>query len=143
MSHLVVIEPHETPSLSFSSLAREPLTCLSSFSERATELYKIRQYGYHPEYGATLYEIIVDWGESFLNPGPARAELGEVLEPNELRVALGVLMKQYEDVIEGTVTVVRHEGRVTRCIFKPKGEYREPPLNLDWLDVPPKPRALV
>lgn len=143
MSHLVVIEPNGGPSLSFTALAREPLTCLSSFAEKTTELYKIRQYGYHPEYGATLYEIIVDWGESFLNPGPARAELGEVLEPHALRVALGVLQKQYEDVIDGTVTVVRHEGRVTRCVFKPKGEYREPPLNLDWTDVAPKSRALV
>lgn len=144
MSHLVVVEVGIIgKSLPFPMLAKEPLTCLSSFAEKVTELYKIRQYGYYPEYGGTLFEIIVDWGEHYHNPGPRPGGLGEILEPPALQVALDRLQKQYEAVLEASVVMVRHEGRVTRCTFKPKGEYLEPPSNTDWTDIDPLQQLLV
>lgn len=144
MSHLVVVEVDTTSrSISFPTLAGEPLTCLSSFAEKATPLYSIRQYGYHPEFGATLYEIIIDWGENRSPSHPREGGLGEILEPAPLTVALGKLQRQYEDALDASVTLVRHEGRVTRCSFKPKGEHQEPPTNLDWTDVDPQPKILV
>ncbi len=144
MSHLVVVEVDaNSRSISFPTFAGEPLTCLSSFAEKATPLYSIRQYGYHPEFGATLFEIIIDWGEHFRPGRPREGYLGEILEPTPLTAALGLLQKQYEETIEASITLVRHEGRVTRCSFKPKGEYREPPTTLDWTDIVPAPKLLV
>jgi hypothetical protein len=140
MSHLVLVEiaPVET-SLGFSRLSGEPLTCLESYADKVTDLFTIRQYGYHPEYGATLFEIIIDWGDSWINPGPLPGYLGEILEPLPLRAALAKLQRQYEVVLEANCQVVRHEGRITRCSFKPKGEYLDAPTNLDWtLEDPPK-----
>ncbi|WDS62059.1 hypothetical protein [Pseudomonas phage D6] len=144
MSHLVLVEINPTPtSLTFPQVTKEPLTCLESYADKVTDLYTIRQYGYHPEYGATLYEIIVDWGRPENIPECRKAELGEILEQTELEVALLKLQRQYEIVLEANCSLVRHEGRITRCQFKPKGEYRESPTNLDWTLEDPPARELV
>jgi hypothetical protein len=144
MSHLVLVEIIPTPvSLTFSRVAGEPLTCLASYADKDTDLFKIRQYGYHPEYGATIFEIIIDWGDPKNIPQRRSGELGEVLERTELDKALMKLSRQYEVVLEANCQVVRHEGRITRCIFKPKGEYLEPPTNLDWTLEDPPSRELV
>lgn len=143
MSQLVLIEagPTQRP-LSFETLTGESRTCLASYADREHGPVVIRQYEYHPEFGATLYEFIVDWGDTRSNQ-PRPAELGEILDRSALDLALSEMRKQYEVVTETICFQVRHEGRVTRCSFKPKGEYRDPPVNLDWLDVPPPPTELV
>ncbi|QBJ02911.1 hypothetical protein MZD04_gp385 [Pseudomonas phage Psa21] len=134
MSQLVVVDiaPIEQP-LDFPRLSGESLTCLESYADKVTDLYTIRQYGYHPEYGATIFEIIIDWGVNYVPPKPQSAEIGESVPFDDLTKALMKLQRQYEIILEANCQVVRHEGRITRCSFKPKGEYREAPTNLDWL----------
>jgi len=143
MSQLVLIEagPAERQ-LSFETLTGESRLCLASYADRDHGSFVIRQYEYHPEFGATLYEFIVDWGDTRSNL-PRPAELGEHLERTAQDLALTELRRQYEAVTETTCYLVRHEGRITRCSFKPKGEYLDPPVNLDWIDVPPPPSELL
>jgi len=140
MSHLVLVEITPTPKpLTFTQVTNEPLTCLESYADKVTDLYTIRQYGYHPEYGATIFEIIIDWGRAENLPERREAALGEILEHTVLSVELLRLQRQYEVVLHASCSLVRHEGRITRCQFKPKGEHRESPTNLDWtLEDPPK-----
>lgn len=143
MSQLVLIEAGQSQyPLSFEKLTGESRTCLASYADRDSDPVILKQYEYHPEFGATLYEFIVDWGDT-RSTQPRPAELGEVLERTALDLKISELCKQYEAVTETNCFQVRHEGRVTRCSFKPKGEYRDPPTNLDWIDVPPQPRALI
>lgn len=133
MSHLVLVETSVAKEeLGFTRLTGESLTCLASYADVDDELYRIRQYEYHPEYGATLYEIIIDWGEILLI-GPHAAGLGDKLERSEMSIALTRMRRLYEQATGTSCTVVRHEGRITRCSFKPKGEYLDPPTTLDWL----------
>lgn len=144
MSHLVLVEIKPTPvSLTFPQITKEPLTCLESYADLAMDLFSIRQYGYHPEYGATLYEIIIDWGTPGNLPVKREAELGEILEQTDLEIALLRLQRQYEVVLDANCSLVRHEGRITRCQFKPKGEHLESPTNLDWTQEDPPGRELV
>lgn len=143
MSQIVIIEAgFSDRQLSFETLTGESRTCLASCADREHGPVKLRQFEYHPEFGATLYEFIVDWGDTRSNQ-PRPAELGEILERSPIDLAITELRKQYEAVTETTCFLVRHEGRVTRCSFKPKGEYRDPPVNLDWIDVPPPPSELI
>ena len=137
MSQLVLIEVGRIDRpLNFDTLTGESMTCLASYADREKGPLVIRQYEYHPEWAATLYEFIVDWGDT-RSLGPRPAGLGEILDRSAVDLAITEMRKQYEAVTETTCFQVRHEGRVTRCSFKPKGEYREPPVNLGWLDVPP------
>lgn len=144
MSHLVLVEIAPVAvSLGFPRLSGEPLTCLESYADKVTDLFTIRQYGYHPEYGATLFEIIIDWGRPENIPGRRDGGLGEILERTELDKALMKLSRQYEVILDVNCQVVRHEGRITRCTFKPKGEYLDAPTNLDWTLEDPPSRELI
>lgn len=143
MSQLVVVDFDGNETLPFPTLARESLTCLNAFAERSTEFFNIRQYGYYPEFGATIFEMLIDWG-THQSPPPARvAELGEVLVPTPLQAALKKLTRQYEIVLDANLWLVSHEGRLTRCKFKPNGEYKDPPADLSWMDLEPPLRELV
>jgi hypothetical protein len=128
--------------MEFQVLTGEPLMCLESYADADGELFSIRQFGYHPEYGATLYEIIVDWGDSN-HPGPRQAALGIPSPRTDLDLAVKKLMRQYEEITATTCTLVRHEGRITRCSFKPKGEYQDSPTDLEWTKVEPPAQELL
>jgi len=133
MSQLVLVEMSVAKTeLGFERITGESLTCLASYADIDLELYRVRQYEYHPEYGATLYEIIVDWGD-IVTIGPRPGKLGDALHRPTLSIALTEMRRRYEQATGTTCTVVRHEGRITRCSFKPKGEYQDPPTTLDWL----------
>lgn len=143
MSHLVLVTIGQPlRQLEFQALTGEPLMCLESYADEPGELYSIRQFGYHPEYGATLYEIIVDWGSND-HPGPRESPLGIPSPRTDLDKAIKKLMRQYETITATTCSMVRHEGRITRCSFKPKGEYLDSPTDLAWTKVEPPAQELL
>lgn len=144
MSHLVLLQVGDIARpLEFQTLTGESLQCLSSFAEVRMEHFNVKQYGYHPEYGVTLAEFIIDWG-TMQFPGPRSGELGIAGTREPLELAVKRLQLQYELATETTCTLVRHEGRITRCSFKPKGEWLESPIDLVWSTIdPPKQDILV
>jgi hypothetical protein len=124
--------------INFTELTREPLDMIMFYVQAPSTEFHVHQYSYNRQYSDwNKLEVVIFWDKVDREQRP----LGYT--PTALEQAILRLCRQYEIALNGTMTVVTHNGYLTTAEFKQPSEPTPVPLNLDWLEAEPTLRGIV
>jgi hypothetical protein len=139
-SQLIVVDLTFLGGWQFYGLTRESPELIMAHVTETHRLFAIDQFNYHREHSdwPDLLMVIL-WDK--VHKAPLKE--GELSPYHERDQAITLLMKQYEDAVEGYCNQINHYDDNTVCKFKSRSDNLIVPLTLDWMRVPLAPRAII